>query len=89
MLWTTKSKADYSVLNSEIRLFPYCKHKTAPLYLPSDIKRFIKEMRERFPDLKVTRMTSALYDVDTTPSTGFMKGLSYKSRKAKLALPVV
>lgn len=90
MLWTTKSKAGYSVLDCDIQLFPFGKSKKSPLYLPAEVAVFIKAMQARFPEMaRPTVFVPSLYEVDTTPTPGFLKGIGYHFRKAAPALPVV
>lgn len=87
MMWTTTKESGYSILNSDIRLFPYSNDKRTPLYHPADVARFITAMRKRFPEMaKPFELAPSLYEVETTPAPAFMHGMVHKFRKAKPVL---
>lgn len=88
MHWTTSSKASYSVLNCEIRLFPYAVTGSSTLYRPADVAKFIKDMRQRFPEMaEPFRFSVTCYDVDTTPTpAAFLDPFFYTFRKATPAI---
>lgn len=88
MHWTTSSKASYSVLNCEIRLFPYAVNGNSTLYRPADVAKFIKNMRQRFPEMAEPHCHKLThYTVDTTPTPAeFLDPLFYPFRKATPAI---
>lgn len=84
MQWTSNSKASYSVLNCEIRLYPYALNRKSPLYRPADLAQFIKDMRQCFPEMtKAFSLSMTCYDVDTSPAPpAFVEPFFYTFRKA-------
>lgn len=91
MMWCTTDHTEYSIANSGIRLFPHSTSPTrAPLYLPADVTQFIVDVKAKFPKMaRPFALVPGLYEVDTTPSPTFMRGLIHRFRKAKPALPAV
>ena len=74
--------------NCEIRLYPYANHKASPLYRAADVAQFIKDMRQRFPEMaKPFSLSVSCYTVDTAPAPpAFMEPMFHKFRKAAPAI---